>query len=147
MFICLIKTALVQLILCNERSCRAGKEETVSIDDVEHCEEVHSHKGVVLKVNREMPDEDELYDLAELFKVFGDSTRIKILFALFEEEMCVCDIAESLNMTQSAISHQLKILKQSKLVGNRREGKQIIYFLADDHVRTIIDQGLNHIEE
>jgi ArsR family transcriptional regulator len=119
----------------------------MSIDDVEHCEVVHPHRNVVLRVNREMPDEDELYDLAELFKVFGDSTRIKILFALFEEEMCVYDIAESLNMTQSAISHQLKILKQSKLVGNRREGKQIIYFLADDHVRTIIDQGLNHIEE
>ncbi len=119
----------------------------MAISDVEHCDVVHSHKGVVLKVNREMPDDDALYDLAELFKVFGDSTRIRILFALFEEEMCVCDIAESLNMTQSAISHQLKILKQSKLVGNRREGKQIIYFLADDHVRTIIDQGLNHIEE
>ena len=99
------------------------------------------------RVLSEMPDEENLYDLAELFKVFGDSTRIKILFALFEEEMCVCDIAESLNMTQSAISHQLRILKQSKLVGNRREGKQIIYFLADNHVRTIIDQGLNHIEE
>ena len=91
--------------------------------------------------------ENELIDLAELFKVFGDSTRIKILFALFESEMCVCDIAETLNMTQSAISHQLKILKQSKLVGNRREGKSIIYYLADNHVRTIIDQGINHINE
>ena len=119
----------------------------MSINDVEHCEVVHNHSNVVLKVHREMPDDDKLYDLAELFKVFGDSTRIKILFALFEQEMCVCDIAESLNMTQSAISHQLRILKQSKLVGNRREGKQIIYFLADDHVRTIIDQGINHIEE
>ena len=94
-----------------------------------------------------MVSEDELYDLAELFKVFGDSTRIKILFALFGKEMSVNEIADNLNMTQSAISHQLRILKQSKLVGNRREGKQIIYFLEDDHVRTIIDQGLNHIEE
>ena len=94
-----------------------------------------------------MPDETELYDLADLFKVFGDSTRLKILFVLFEGESSVGDLATSLNMTQSAISHQLKILKQSKLVGNRREGKQIIYFLADDHVRTIIDQGINHIEE
>ena len=110
----------------------------MSLNDVEHCDVVHKHADVVLKVHREMPDDDELYDLAELFKVFGDSTRIRILFAL---------LAESLNMTQSAISHQLKILKQSKLVGNRREGKQIIYFLADDHVRTIIDQGINHIEE
>ena len=119
----------------------------MSLNDVEHCDVVHNHSEAVLKINKVMPAEDELYDLAELFKVFGDSTRIKILFALFEQEMCVCDIAECLNMTQSAISHQLKILKQSKLVGNRREGKSIIYFLADDHVRTIIDQGLNHIEE
>lgn len=119
----------------------------MALNDVEHCEVVHDHKEVVLKTHKQMPSEDELYDLAELFKVFGDSTRIKILFALFEQEMCVCEIADTLEMTQSAISHQLKILKQSKLVGNRREGKQIIYFLADDHVRTIIDQGLNHIEE
>lgn len=119
----------------------------MAITDVECCEEHHVHIMVTDKAKRKMPDEDELYDLAELFKVFGDSTRIKILFALFEEEMCVCDIADTLNMTQSAISHQLKILKQSKLVGNRREGKSVIYFLADDHVRTIIDQGLNHIEE
>lgn len=98
-------------------------------------------------MHRNLPNEDELYDLAELFKVFGDSTRIRILFELFDEEMNVGDIADKLNMTQSAISHQLKILKQSKLVGNRREGKQIVYFLADDHVRTIIDQGINHIEE
>lgn len=119
----------------------------MALDDVERCDEVHVHSGVILKVHRELPDEDKLYDLAELFKVFGDSTRIKILFALFEEEMCVCDIADSLNMTQSAISHQLRILKQTKLVGNRREGKQVIYFLADDHVRTIIDQGISHIEE
>ena len=119
----------------------------MALNDVEHCDVHHCHSDIVLKVHRQLPSEDELYDLAELFKVFGDSTRIKILFALFESEMCVCDIAESLEMTQSAISHQLKILKQSKLVGNRREGKQVVYFLADDHVRTIIDQGLNHIEE
>ena len=92
-------------------------------------------------------DENMLCELAELFKIFGDSTRIRILFVLFEAEVCVCDMAAILGMTQSAISHQLKILKQSKLVGNRREGKQIVYFLADDHVRTIIDQGINHIEE
>ena len=84
-----------------------------------------------------MPSEDELYDLAELFKVFGDSTRIRIL----------CDLAETLNMTQSAISHQLKILKQNKLVKGRREGKSVFYSLADDHVRTIIEQGIDHIAE
>ena len=91
-------------------------------------------------------EETELYDLAELFKVFGDSTRIRILFELFEAEVCVCDLAEAPNMTQSAISHQLKILKQSKLVKSRREGKSIIYSLDDDHVRSIIAQGREHIE-
>ena len=92
-------------------------------------------------------DENELYDLAELFKVFGYSTRIRILFALFDEERCVSDIANTLQITQSAISHQLKILKQSKLIKSRRDGKQIYYALADDHVRSIIGQGLEHVEE
>ena len=119
----------------------------MALNDVEHCEVHNVHRELVDRIGKEKPSEDELYDLAELFKVFGDSTRIKILFALFESEMCVCDIAETLNMTQSAISHQLKILKQSKLVGNRREGKSIIYYLADDHVRTIIAQGMSHINE
>ena len=99
------------------------------------------------RVLLEMPDEESLYDLAELFKVFGDTTRIRILYVLFEAEMCVCDIAKILNMTQSAISHQLRVLKQARLVRNRREGKQIYYSLADDHVRTIIGQGMDHIEE
>lgn len=99
------------------------------------------------RVLEEMPDEESLYDLAELFKVFGDTTRIRILYALFEAEMCVCDIAQILNMTQSAISHQLRVLKQARLVRNRREGKQIYYSLADDHVRTIIGQGMDHVNE
>ena len=86
-------------------------------------------------------------DLAELFKVFGDSTRIRILFVLFEAEVCVCDLAEALSMTQSAISHQLSILKRNKLVKSRREGKSMFYSLADDHVRTIVSQGMEHIEE
>ena len=105
------------------------------------------HEEVVKKVLETLPDEEELYDLAELFKVFGDSTRIRILFVLFEAEVCVCDLAEALNMTQSAISHQLRILKQSKLVTSRRDGKQVFYSLADGHVRTIIAQGREHIEE
>ncbi len=117
------------------------------LNGIECCDEHEVHADKVRAVNEQMPDEDLLYDLAELFKVFGDSTRIRILFALFESEMCVCDIAESLQMTQSAISHQLRILKQSKLVGARREGKQIIYSLADDHVRTIINQGWDHVTE
>ena len=94
-----------------------------------------------------MPEEEELYDLAELFKVFGDSTRIRILFVLFEAEVCVCDLAEVLHMTQSAVSHQLRILKQAKLVSARREGKSVFYSLADEHVRTMIAQGREHIEE
>lgn len=115
--------------------------------DIERCEEVCVHKDILKKVNEDMPSEDVLYDLAELFKVFGDSTRIRILFVLFEAEVCVCDIAECLNMTQSAISHQLKLLKQSKLIKARRDGKQVFYSLADEHVRTIIGMGLEHIEE
>lgn len=119
----------------------------MAINDVECCDVYETHEELVKAVNSKMPEEDELYDLAELFKVFGDSTRIRILFVLFESEVCVCDLAQILNMTQSAISHQLKILKQSKLVNGRREGKQVFYSLADEHVRTIIAQGREHIEE
>lgn len=114
---------------------------------IECCDMVCIHEELLEKVTGEMPKEEELYDLAELFKVFGDSTRIRILFVLFEAEVCVCDLAEALHMTQSAVSHQLKILKQAKLVKNRREGKSIFYSLADQHVRTIIAQGREHIEE
>ena len=110
----------------------------MAIHDVECCDFYQIHDDVVKAVKEKMPDDDDLYDLAEIFKVFGDSTRI---------EMCVCDIAQLLNMTQSAISHQLRILKQSKLVKNRREGKAVFYSLADGHVRSIIDQGYEHIKE
>ena len=119
----------------------------MAMNDVECCDFYQVHEDVVKAVTAKMPDEDELYDLAEIFKVFGDSTRIKILYVLFESEMCVCDIAQLLNMNQSAISHQLKILKQSRLVKSRMEGKAVFYSLADGHVRTIINQGLEHIEE
>ena len=110
------------------------------LDDIELCEHECSHIEVIERVRQIMPAEDVIYDVAELFKVFGDSTRIRILFVLFETEVCVCDLAQVLNMTQSAISHQLKILKQNKLVKSRRDGKSIFYSLADDHVRTIIAQ-------
>ena len=106
-----------------------------------------AHEELVEQVLQNQPEDEYLYDLAELFKVFGDSTRIRILFVLFEKDVCVCDLAETLNMTQSAISHQLKILKQNKLVKGRREGKSVFYSLADDHVRTIIEQGIDHIAE
>lgn len=114
---------------------------------VECCETIEVHEDLLKIVEEKMPPEEELYDLAELYKIFGDSTRIRILFVLFEAEVCVCDLAQTLNMTQSAISHQLRILKQNKLVKSRREGKSIFYSLADGHVRTIINQGLEHIQE
>ena len=114
---------------------------------IERCDYIHAHEDIIAKVNETMPDEEILYDLAELFKIFGDSTRIKILYVLFEAEMCVCDIAQLLGMTQSAISHQLRALKQSKLVKYRREGKTVFYSLADDHVRSILDQGMEHVAE
>lgn len=111
------------------------------------CDFLFVHQEIVDRVNREMPAEETLFDLAELFKIFGDSTRIKILYVLFESEMCVCDIAQLLGMTQSAISHQLRSLKQSRLVKARREGKTVFYSLADGHVRTILDQGMEHVAE
>ena len=116
-------------------------------EELERCETVQVHRDIVEKVDAEMPDEEILYDLAELFKLFGDSTRIKILYVLFASEMCVCDIAQLLGMSQSAISHQLRALKQAKLVRYRREGKQVFYSLADGHVRTILCQGMDHITE
>ena len=105
------------------------------------------HPELVKSVAEKLPDIELLYDVAELFKVFGDSTRVRILCALFESEMCVCDIAEVLNMTQSAISHQLRVLKQARLVKYRRVGKTVYYSLADDHIQTIFDQAFEHIME
>lgn len=113
----------------------------------DRCECNIIHENIVSSVKEKMPGEEKLYDLAELFKVFGDSTRIKILCALAESEMCVCDISALLNMTQSAISHQLRILKQAKLVKSRRKGKVVFYSLDDDHVKQIFNQGLDHINE
>ena len=107
----------------------------------------HNHEQILNQVRNELPTDELLCDLSDLFKIFGDTTRVKILYSLFESEMCVCAIAELLSMTQSAISHQLKILKDANLVGNRREGKTIFYFLSDDHVRTIIAQGFDHLIE
>ncbi|NLK17977.1 MAG: helix-turn-helix transcriptional regulator [Clostridiales bacterium] len=114
---------------------------------LERCDCDVIHEGVVAAVKERMPEEETLYDLAELFKIFGDSTRIKILWALEEAEMCVCDIAYLLNLTQSAVSHQLRILKQSNLVKSRREGKIVYYSLSDEHVKQIFEQGLSHINE
>lgn len=101
----------------------------------------------VADVRAALPKEEALYDLAELFRVFGDTTRIKILYALFESELCVGDIAQVLDMSQSAVSHQLRLLKTSKLVRARRDGKTIFYALDDDHVRTMLALGMEHVEE
>ncbi len=117
------------------------------IKPAESCECTCVHEEIVEHVCEKIPDDDKLMDLAEFFRIFGDTTRIKILFVLMCSEMCVCDIAQLLGMTQSAISHQLRILKQMDLVKNRREGKTVYYSLADGHIKTIISQGIEHIEE
>ena len=113
-------------------------------ENIEVCDCVHTHKNIK---KRAISDDNTLYSLADLFKVFGDPTRIRILYALSAQELCVCDIASVLDMTQSAISHQLRILKQMKLVKFRREGKTVYYSLADSHVETILNQGLDHVLE
>ncbi|MBQ8764726.1 MAG: metalloregulator ArsR/SmtB family transcription factor [Clostridia bacterium] len=107
----------------------------------------HNHDEILNVVRNELPPDELLCDLSDLFKIFGDTTRMKILFSLFESELCVCAIAELLGMAQPAISHQLRVLKNNKLVDCRREGKTIYYFLADDHVRSIIGQGFDHLTE
>lgn len=116
-------------------------------NDAPHCEFMCVHADTVDRITSTMPDEDTLIDLSELFKVFGDSTRIKILTALSHGELCVCDPSKLVGMTSSAVSHQLKILRSAKLVSCRRDGKTVFYALADDHVTTIIRQGLEHVNE
>lgn len=122
--------------------------EREEIDNIEeNCEVEHHHDNVVKCVSSIMPDEEMLYDLADFYKVFADSTRIKILYALLQSELCVCDLAEVLGASQSAVSHQLRMLKQMKLVKFRREGKAIVYSLSDDHIQNILSQGFEHITE
>ena len=116
-------------------------------DLIECCDLIAVHEDILAKVRREMPDEDTLYNLTELFHVFGDSTRMRILYVLFASEMCVCDIATLLGLTQSAVSHQLRLLKGMRLVKSRREGKTVFYALADDHVKYINNQSLELVRE
>ncbi|MDE6881746.1 MAG: metalloregulator ArsR/SmtB family transcription factor [Lachnospiraceae bacterium] len=120
---------------------------TESIPAAEGNEFSQEREDIIQSVQEQQPDDEILYDLAELFKVFGDSTRIKILYSMFENELCVNDIARLLNLSQSSVSHQLRILKTSKLVKFRREGKSIFYSLDDEHVRSIISMGMEHVEE
>ena len=109
------------------------------------CDTTELHPDLLREVH--LPDEDDMAELAELYKVFGDSTRVRILCTLSQQALCVCDLAELLQLSQSAVSHQLRILKQAKLVKNRRDGRSIIYSLADEHVRGIIAMGMEHILE
>lgn len=128
----------------NEHDCRpCGTENNKTLPP----KTPHKHAETLKTVRASLPPDEHLYALAELYKVFGDSTRIRILYALFESELCVCGIADLLSMSSSAISHQLRVLKQAKLVKYRRDGKTLYYSLADDHVRTILGQGMEHIEE
>lgn len=128
--------------------CSYEEERFLNLEEkMESCSCNIIHKEVIEKVNDALPADETLYDLAEFFKVFGDSTRIKIICALFESEMCVCDLAALLGVTQSAISHQLRTLKGARLVRYRRDGKVIYYSLDDEHIKHIFDEGLRHITE
>ena len=115
--------------------------------NITQCDYLHTHQEVIDRITQTLPPQENLYDLAELYKVFGDSTRIRLLYVLMEEELCVCDLASLLGISLSAVSHQLRILKQARLVKFRKEGKTVFYSLADNHVKTIIAQGMEHIEE
>ena len=126
---------------------KASNEKKTNDTDIEKCDLTFVHNDIVEKVNDEMPEEEILYDLAEFYKVFGDTTRIKILYILLKSEMCVCDISQVLGVSQSAVSHQLRMLKQMKLVKYRREGKSVFYSLSDHHIEQILSQGLEHISE
>ena len=113
----------------------------------EKCEFMHLHEDAIQRAREALRDEEKQYELAELFSMFADTTRIRILYALFEAEMCVCDLANLLGMTQSAISHQLALLKRARLVRPRRDGRTVFYSLADSHVRMMLDQGMEHVNE
>ena len=111
------------------------------------CEEMLLHTDLLKTVRTTLQTDEKLFDLAELFKIFGDSTRMKILFVLFRTEVCTCDLANALNMTASAVSHQLNSLKRAKLIKSRRDGKSVFYSLADGHVKTIIEMAIEHLDE
>ena len=116
-------------------------------NEIEVCDFLAIHEDAVKDVVATLPDEDTIFELAELYKIFGDHTRIRILCVLWEHELCVCDIAKLLSMTDSAISHQLRVLKSARLIKYRRDGKTVFYSLADEHVRTLINCAIDHIKE
>ncbi|MBO4355718.1 MAG: winged helix-turn-helix transcriptional regulator [Clostridia bacterium] len=119
----------------------------VILNDIETCSFHMVHEDVVKEVEKNLPDDETVFELSELYKVFGDSTRIRILCVLKEHELCVCDIAKLLSMTDSAISHQLRVLRSARLIRSRRDGKTVFYSLADDHVISLIDTAIEHINE
>ena len=123
------------------------RKKRCDMHEVECCEIHEVHENLVHQIDDGMPDEAVIQNLADFYKVFGDVTRVKILCVLFQSELCVCDLAEVLGMTQSAVSHQLRVLKQAKLVKNRRDGKIVYYSLADAHIQSILNQGMEHIVE
>lgn len=126
----------------------AEEEKRVIQDgEIDQCDFICVHENVVNQVLKFMPKDQQLMDLADFFKIFGDPTRVRILYVLSQSQMCVCDIANLLQMGQSAISHQLRILKQMRLVKFKREGKTVFYSLADGHIETILAQGMEHISE
>lgn len=133
--------------MSNNSTIRNGKVKFIVDNDVLRCDCNIIHEDVVEKVRKQMPQDEKLYDLAELFKVLGDTTRVRILFALDKSEMCVCDISVLLNMTKSAVSHQLRSLKEARLVKYRKQGRNVYYSLDDGHVKSIFKQGMTHIEE
>ncbi len=137
----------MSIMLLEYLNNRSNEREGGLMNETPSCEYMHIHEDIVSAVLKEMPNDDTLYKLSELYKLFGDKTRVRILYVLYKREMCVCDIAKLLNMTISAISHQLKILKQASLVKFRKDGKTVFYSLADDHVKTILNNGMEHIEE
>jgi ArsR family transcriptional regulator len=131
----------------NNHSTVAGKENEMTRNDLPMCHTQEVHGEVVQRIKGELPDTATLYELSDFFKIFGDSTRVSILFVIDRGEICVCDIAEVLGMTKSAVSHQLKVLRQAKLISYRKSGKNVFYSLADDHVKDIIEKALEHIKE
>ena len=124
-----------------------GGDDVTERMEIETCGFLCVHEEVAARVQQELPPEEQLLQLADLFKVFGDGTRVRILYVLLTAEVCVCDLAKLLGMTQSAVSHQLRILKQAHLIKARRDGKTIFYSLADDHVATLLKQGMEHVIE
>ena len=124
-----------------------GNRMDLQDSEAPRCDFISVHEDIVNRVMQVMPADQQLLDLAEFFRVFGDSTRIRILYVLSQSEMCVCDIAGLLKMGQSAISHQLRVLKQMRLVKFRRDGKTVFYSLADGHIETILAQGMEHVCE